>query len=128
MKITFDLIDEQNISIIGDGKLIGQIFSPSGTLKDCPNSIQVCGFESAFDLWGCGVFSDSNGNPRKDIQLLYDKDTKFKGAKYFDKLSINELCHKCFFPKTDCRCSDLVVKTINDLTLAKLMVEDKNKK
>lgn len=125
MKITFNLKGEQDIEILEDGKLIGQIFSPSGTSRDCPNSIQVCGFESAFDLWGCGAFSDDSGNPRKDIQLLFNKDTKFEAGKYFKDLSLNELCHKCFFPKKDCRCNDLVVKTLPHLTLDSLMKEEK---
>jgi len=128
MRITFDLKGKQDVAILGDGKVIGQIFSPSGTSRDCPNSIQVCGFKSAFDLWGCGVFCDNEGNPRKDIQLLFDKETKVEGGKWFRDLPMNELCHKCFFPKKDCRCKDLIVKTMPHLTLDSLMKEVKTKK
>jgi Zn finger protein HypA/HybF involved in hydrogenase expression len=58
MKITFKLVDDQHINIMSGDKKIGIIFSPSGTGEVYSNAIQVCGFEEAFDLWGCGIFGE----------------------------------------------------------------------
>jgi len=44
------------------GEVIGRIFTPSGTNRDMPNAIQVCGFDEAFSLWGCGgILVDEKG-------------------------------------------------------------------
>lgn len=62
------------IAIQDDGteKDIGHIFTPSGSSNDNLNAIQVCGFDEAFDLWGCGVYGDkSTGQMKKDIQLCW---------------------------------------------------------
>ena len=56
MKITFKQDSEQQITILGDGVEIGQIFTPSSLTTE--GSIQVCGFEEAFDLWGCGIYGE----------------------------------------------------------------------
>ncbi len=119
MKITFELENEQNVRILGDGKEIGQVFSPAGTSRDKPNAIQVCGFESAFNLWGCGVYSNKGGLPRQDVQLLFNKDTFNKPSKYLG-LSLNLLCHKCYYSKKDCKCKDVRIKTEDELTLERL--------
>ena len=58
MKITFKQVDDQHMHIMSGEKKIGHIFSPAGTGETTPNAIQVCGFEDAYDLWGCGVFSE----------------------------------------------------------------------
>lgn len=55
-KITFKQIDERNIDILLDGKKVGHIFTPASSMID--NSIQICGFDEAFDLWGCGIFGE----------------------------------------------------------------------
>jgi hypothetical protein len=77
MKIKFKQIDDENINIIGitdkgEEKDIGQIFTPSGSGKINLNAIQICGFDEAFDLWGCGVYGDKETkNMKKDIQLCW---------------------------------------------------------
>lgn len=83
MRIEFEQQDKEHISIIGidDGKKrreIGHIFTPSGSGHINLNAIQICGFDEAFDLWGCGIFGDSERKVmKKDIQLcwfgLYDQ-------------------------------------------------------
>jgi len=124
MKLTFKLNSEQEIIILGDGKIIGSIFTPAGTSHDRTNAIQICGFENAFDLWGCGVFKDNEAeNPRKDIQLLFNKETKMGGTKHLE-LGLNKLCHKCYYPKDKCMCKDLRIKTIDELTLERLEKND----
>lgn len=132
MKITFELVNEQYISIIADGKKVGHIFSPSGSGEDVTNAIQVCGFEEAFDLWGCGVFGEetseevilksgtykkSNYIMKKDIQLLF---------KAYDKAntrgSMNWDC-KCYNKPCTCEVKDqripYIVKWGQDLKLEK---------
>jgi hypothetical protein len=53
-------------------KEIGHIFTPSGSARDNLNAIQICGFDEAFDLWGCGVFGNKEtNNMQKDIQLCW---------------------------------------------------------
>ncbi len=75
MKITFELESSEAIKILGDGKEIGHIFTPAGSGHDAQGSIQICGFEEAFDLWGCGIFgekvSENTFKMKKDIQLLF---------------------------------------------------------
>ena len=66
------------ISINGDKKEIGRIFTPAGSGETSVNAIQVCGFDHAYDLWGCGVYGDKLTNKmKKDIQIIwfdnYDK-------------------------------------------------------
>ena len=83
MDIEFKFIDKQEIKIIGvdektkERKEIGRIFTPSGSGHDVKNAIQVCGFDEAFDFWGCGIYGDKKTQKmKKDIQLqfsLYDK-------------------------------------------------------
>ena len=67
MRIKFKLTDEQHIEIIdssNDNK-IGQIFTPAGTGGEVESAIQVCGFDEAFDLWGCGIFCSKVGKKAK---------------------------------------------------------------
>jgi len=56
MEITFEMEDNKHINIRCGERLIGHIFTPGGTGEAYNNVIQVCGFEEAFDYWGCGVF------------------------------------------------------------------------
>jgi hypothetical protein len=64
MDIYFKQINDHEIDIVAtapDGKgerKIGHIFSPSGSGENITNAIQVCGFDEAFDLWGCGIFGE----------------------------------------------------------------------
>ena len=122
MKLKFDLKDKKNINIINeeDGRIVGRIFTPSGTIKDKSDSIQICGFSRAFELWSCGVMGDNKGHPLQDIQLLF-KDFKSKtgqdmkgisfGAKNLSLLN-KDGCDRCFYKKDDfgnCKCSELKV-------------------
>lgn len=79
MRIEFELKDKEHIIINGvddDGtkSQIGQIVTPSGSGMTNLNAIQICGFDEAFDLWGCGIFGDKEtGLMKKDIQLCWHK-------------------------------------------------------
>ena len=98
MKITFKIASEGEVVILGDGEKVGHIFSPSGSGNDTMDAIQVCGFDNAFDYWGCGVFEDSKGKKKKDIQLLFSKDVR--RAK-----NITYSCAKCY--NDPCTCEEL---------------------
>jgi len=75
MKITFEMENEQKVLIKSNGKVIGHIFTPSSSGNSITNAIQICGFETAFDLWGCALFGKKGVNDKffskKDIQLLF---------------------------------------------------------
>lgn len=110
MKITFELVNEQRVNIISEGKIIGHIFSPAGSGQNVSNAIQVCGFEEAFDLWGCGVFGEakprvggiysSSSVMKKDIQLLF-KD--YTNSQVSDNVYISD-CSYCY--NKPCTCED----------------------
>lgn len=122
MKLKFDLKDERHINIINkeDGRIVGRIFTPSGTGEVIENAIQVCGFSRAFELWGCGVIGDNEKKPLQDIQLLF-KDFKSKtganmeGVSFYasDKaILVKNGCDRCFHFKDEfgnCKCSELKV-------------------
>jgi hypothetical protein len=98
MKLKFKFIDDGHIHIISidektkKTRIVGRIFTPSGSGQDSKNAIQVCGFSEAFDLWGCAVFAkpktkteveyvrDGKGEKvfemAKDIQLMFDSETR----------------------------------------------------
>ena len=119
MKLIFKLKDKQNINIINeeDGRIIGRIFTPSGTSQDVPDAIQVCGFSDCFNLWSCGKFSTKNGNPAKDIQLLFEEGTKpYNLLKDFN---LSTGCGRCFFPEDKCMCWDLRLIMKEDIPKAK---------
>lgn len=79
MKIEFEFKNKERVLIIGidekgERKQIGHIFTPSSSAENNLNAIQICGFDEAFDLWGCGVFGDKEtGQMKKDIQLAWHK-------------------------------------------------------
>ncbi len=122
MKLKFELKGKEKVNIINeeDGRVIGRIFTPSGTMKDKPDAIQICGFSRAFELWGCGVIGDNNGVPTQDIQLLF-KDFKTDTGRDMKGLSFgttntslmnNEGCDRCFHKRDSlgvCNCSELKV-------------------
>ncbi|MEK6884553.1 MAG: hypothetical protein AABY22_33280 [Nanoarchaeota archaeon] len=58
MKITFKLLNDQKILIMNGYKEIGHIFTPASSGNDITNAIQVCGFEEAYDYWGCGIYGE----------------------------------------------------------------------
>ncbi len=121
-EIEFELKDKKHINIINkrDGRIIGQIFTPSGTGEKIKDAIQVCGFSRAFEHWSCGIIGDNNGKPLQDIQLLF-KDFKsntgsdMKGVCFgTTNLSImnKEGCDRCFQKKDkfgNCKCSEFKI-------------------
>lgn len=60
MKLEFKFVDKEHIEVIAthnkETKKVGDIFTPSGSGEDTKNSIQVCGFNEAYDLWGCAKY------------------------------------------------------------------------
>ena len=105
MNIKFKQNDEVNVDILDadTNNVIGHIFTPSGTGRDTPSAIQVCGFDRAFDHWGCGVFNDGKNNMKQDIQLLFNKNSMYgHGTNTFDME-----CHKCYYPIDKCQCDKL---------------------
>ena len=96
MKIEFEFKDKERILIIGideEGKRkqIGHIFTPSSSAENNLNAIQICGFDEAFDLWGCGVFGDKEtGQMKKDIQLAWHRVYNVMDKPMVDKVCIGE--------------------------------------
>lgn len=94
-EITFKMESSKKILIMKGDKEIGHIFTPSSTNEElAKQSIQVCGFSEAFDLWGCGCFKGF-----KDIQLKFD-DNKMQG-----KFEVgNGECIRCYH--NPCQCEE----------------------
>ena len=98
MKIEFELENCNKIKILSfreDGSKveIGHIFTPAGSGEDTLNAIQICGFEEAYDLWGCGVYGEKIGNnviAKKDIQLLFKDYINVRSNHY------NQECVRCY--------------------------------
>lgn len=133
MKITFELEGNQKVNIMADNKKIGHIFTPAGTCEDKKNAIQICGFDEAFDLWACGLFNDINGNPKKDIQLMFSKNSfYFKDPSNINRdivhCDFSTDCLKCFRPKCSCDCKNLIVKKSSELSLEFLSQKEKDDK
>ena len=114
MNITFNFVNECNIEIVSNKKIIGRIFTPSGTSRDMPSAIQVCGFDNAFDLWWCGIFSDDNGNPKQDIQLIFNDNSTS------ENLTTYSGCDRCYYPKDKCQCNKLKVFSKKELIMEKI--------
>ncbi len=118
MKLKFELKDENHVSIINkeNGRVVGRIFTPSGTGEVIKDAIQICGFSRAFELWGCGVIGDNDGKALQDIQLLFKNfksasQPSMKGLSFGTK-DILEDCGRCFHKKDkfgNCKCSELKV-------------------
>ncbi len=149
MEIKFKQNNEKSISIIGiqNGveKEVGCIFTPSSSSQNTLNAIQVCGFEEAFDLWGCGRYvlqpngveaklrMLEKGNIKwmraKDIQLLFNFNTKADGGASFNEIE----CLRCFNSNVYCTCENKEGKNKNPFNLKRehqlkeiLEFEDKN--
>lgn len=108
MKIKFRQSSEQNIQILDadDNHLIGRIFTPGGTHGEKENAIQICGFDTFAEFWGCGVFGDKNNkNAKKDIQLLFEPNSH---PARIDVDLGEETCMRCFHPHKDCKCLEMV--------------------
>ena len=109
MEIRFKQISGEVVQILEKDTehVVGQIFTPSGTGHDTPSSIQVCGFDRAFDLWGCGIFHDGEGHAKQDIQLLFNKNS----TKEHNRISMHTDCTKCYNSLKECKCHELKVYT-----------------
>ncbi len=132
MDVEFEVNDDkQGVKIINkqNGQLVGHIFTPSGTGHDREGAIQVCGFDDCFELWGCGIFGDGEGNPKKDIQLLFNENSKKDNSVGRDMITTHK-CSKCFHYHRDehgnkddggkCRCDDLRDKSFKEIVLDKI--------
>lgn len=109
MNITFELIDKHRVKIMNGNNQIGEIFTPSGTTHDTPNSIQVCGFTEMFEFWGCGVYGDGNGNAKKDIQLRFEQNSQPESI----EVDLGKrVCMRCFHPYNKCECNDMIRQLI----------------
>lgn len=152
MELKFKQTSDTHIDIIatneGTEKIVGRIFTPSGSGNNTLNAIQICGFKEAFDLWGCSEFQimketrnikndiiprDAKGNlimqQAKDIQLLFEWETQKTSNDFLYRGRLLDNCISCF--NTPCTCeirtkmdNPYVVKREQDLVLLK-KVEDK---
>lgn len=108
MKIEFELVNKQEIRIKDkdNDKVIGRIMIPAGTLGDVPNAIQICGFDFAYELFGCGIIMGDDKLHKKDIQLLFQP----RKTDYFEfSPKINLKDGKCMNEEGDCSCNELKV-------------------
>lgn len=121
MNIKFKQKDEKTIFIQDGDKVIGQIFTPSGTSHDTSSAIQVCGFDRAFDLWGCGVYHDGTGKPKQDIQLLFNSNSI--GSLAHRRYGNDFECMKCFYGHKDCQCDKLRIFNKKELIVEALEKE-----
>ena len=147
MEIKFELKDNE-VKIMSGEKEIGQIFVD--TTRKGKAVIQVCGFENAYALWGCGVFGENNGLPRKtesnnqdiflgktiqsdvsmkkDIQLLFKDYVPIDGDKHDRHMreasSYNEKrCCKCYNIPCNCENQDRGNNPFSVKTLGELKTE-----
>ena len=114
----FKQVSKDDIQIMSDEhKEIGRIFTPSGSAKKDSCSIQVCGFDYAFDLWGCANYATRIKNmlkddihAKKDIQLMFCKPsikTKNPRISGFNIMDAINNCSKCY--SMPCKCSELKI-------------------
>lgn len=140
MEIYFELKSNQEILIKCKDKIIGSIFTPSSSGHNVSNAIQICGFDRAFELWGCAVFVDDKEKHKQDIQLMFNENSQ--EAKYMTvSRACNSDCIKCFnkFDDVDagifkhkkyiigkkCTCDELTVVREKDLPAE--IITQKNK-
>lgn len=90
MNIKFRLVNEKEIIILNEeplknqgtvSKEIGRIFTPSSSSNNITNAIQVCGFEEAFDLWGCAMYARPLTEDEQVLKNLGNHNTKMKQCK-----------------------------------------------
>jgi len=128
IKPRFRYVSKFEITIFDEdtGQKLGRIVTPSATIIGKESAIQVCGFDYALDLWGCGVYGylDANNNyiPKKDIQLLWTAPglpmpgekiaADSKKRKGFDN------CSKCY--SDPCKCNELRIYKNGEPLLDKL--------
>jgi hypothetical protein len=102
--ITFHLEDDENIMIRINGKTVGRITTPGSSLEQ--NTIQICGFEDAYDLWGCGPYSE-----QIEDKHIHKKDIELQFKEYDNSHSSpNGKCNGCY--NLVCNCN-LGVKKIS---------------
>lgn len=104
IKIEFEQKSKKEILIFGvdikgNRKEIGHIFTPAGSGGGNINAIQVCGFDEAFDLMGCGVYGNKETQEMKrDIQMIwfnnYDKMDANTRRTVIIKGEVNEITGK----------------------------------
>jgi hypothetical protein len=126
---TFKYISKYKIRIVDEntGNDLGCIETPSSTITDKESAIQICGFDYAVDLWGCGPYGyiDDIGNyhAKKDIQLLWTNLPKGD----FDLPTLNmasarragiDNCFKCY--SKPCKCNELRIYQNGEHVLDKL--------
>jgi hypothetical protein len=124
MEITFQLEDNKHINILNEkGEHIGEIFTPGGSGEVWTNSIQICGFEEAFDLWGCACYERPSykdgeyiyegehlgGNKNikkyelvKDINLQFGLESRKRDVTHYRHNHEWQNCYKCF--NNPCTC------------------------
>ena len=128
IKPMFKFISKYEIKILDENTMqeIGCIETPAATIPEKESAIQVCGFDYACQLWGCGVYGyikdDSEYVAKKDIQLLWTKpsvniskfDAKFKNIREegFDN------CIKCY--SIPCKCEEIKLYDSGEPMLDKL--------
>jgi len=108
------------------GQEIGKIKTPSATITEKESAIQVCGFDYACQLYGCGIYGnlDKTGNyhSKKDIQLLWTKTSvplPFEAPKFKQKRDNGiHNCSKCY--SDPCKCKELRIYKSGESLLDKL--------
>jgi len=131
MKITFKLVDEQHVDIMCGENKIGHIFSPSGSGENVLNAIQVCGFDEAFSLWGCGCFAEKKKKDSKageySCSSIMKKDIQLRFSDYVnDKDSNNHYyrnCTRCY--NSPCTCEVLGQNGIPFIVKHEYEIKDK---
>lgn len=96
-----------------------------GFLAQQENAIQICGFDLAYELFGCGVINGEDKLHKKDIQLLFQPREKDYEFDYRSNLECNSCsrtfpfrssCLRCFNSKENCTCNELkVFKNIEEV-------------
>ncbi len=83
MKITYKLIDEQEVAIMNGDKQIGCIFTPASSGQTITNAIQVCGISEVFDFWGCARYMQPKDldTRKRIVDALENKKEEFKQTK-----------------------------------------------
>ena len=82
-------------------------------------AIQVCGFDRAFDLWGCGIFADSKGKRKQDIQLIFSEDSQ--NDLHLCRGGVVDMGDaKCY--NEPCSCNELAVVREKELPIQKIKI------
>jgi len=99
IKIEFEQKSKKEILIFGidekgNRKEIGHIFTPAGSGSLNINAIQICGFDWAYDYWGCGVYGNkATEEMKKDIQLIWFNNYDKMSHEEMRKIKVGEKKH-----------------------------------